>query len=70
MLRRYRCCLLIPFLIALEGCNNEPGPTVPPPPPAGTVKEASVPTGVIPTKTGGRRRGGGQTRSTSGLEAN
>jgi hypothetical protein len=53
MLRSVRLGLLMPVLFALEGCSGGDLPTVPPPPPEGTVKPAETVPGVIPTKGGG-----------------
>ena len=59
MLRRLLAVPTLAALLALAGCSdNSQLPTVPPPPPEGTVKEAppvsALPEGVMPKGKRGR----------------
>jgi len=47
MLRRFCCLAIIPFVLSLPGCGSGDLPSVPPPPPEGTVGPAP-PAGVVP----------------------
>lgn len=59
MTRNFALSLLVASAVALQGCTDTSGmPTVPPPPPEGSIKPAP-PTGALPEGFMKNKRAGG-----------